>query len=41
MDLEGVFMDLKRALLHSLPKSGGPWSLWPPVSMSLTGELIR
>ena len=31
MDLEGAFLDLKGALVHSLPKSGGaiaPLALW-------------
>ena len=32
MDLEGTFFDLERILLHSLPKSGEPWSIWPPGS---------
>ena len=32
MDLEGEFLDLERALLHSLPKSGDPWPLLPPGS---------
>ena len=36
MDLEGAFLDLKGALLHSLPKSGGAMvPLDPPVPTSL------
>ena len=30
--LEGAFWVLKGALLHSLPKSEGPWPPWPPGS---------
>ena len=32
MDLEGVYLDLKGALLHSLPKSGGPMAPLAPGS---------
>ena len=32
MDLEGAFLDLEGALLHSLQKSRGPWPLWSPGS---------
>ena len=36
MDLEEAFLDSEGALLHSLPKNGGPWPLWSPVPTSLT-----
>ena len=32
MDLEGVYLDLKGPLLHSLPKSGGAMASLPPGS---------
>ena len=42
--LEGEFLDSEGALLHSLPKGGGPWPLWPPdsyVPASVNNELLR
>ena len=40
MDLEGAFSDSEGALLHSLPKSWGPWPLWPPGSYVPTNKAI-
>ena len=40
MDLEGTFLDLDGALLHSLPKSREPWPFWPPVPTSLPSDVI-
>ena len=44
MDLEGAFFDLKGALLHSLPKSGGamaPLAPSVPTSLSVTHNTKR
>ena len=39
MDLEGAFLGLEGAVLHTLPKSGGPWPLWPPAPKSPQAHL--
>ena len=41
MDLKGAFLDLKGALLQSLPESGGAMApLAPPVPMSLSNSMF-
>ena len=39
LELQGVHLDLERALLHNLQQSGGPWPLWPPFPTSLIRKL--
>ena len=41
MDLEGAFLDLEGALLHSLPKSGGTMAPWVPTSQIISRSYIQ